>query len=171
MIVLRVVVIIALTSWFALSVLNQLSFGWAKRLTPPDVLHLIPRWTFFAPRPGMSDHHLLVRQLRSDGVLSEFRELPIRDRGRWAFLLNPDKRVKKAVLDLAIILQRLLASAEWDTTNIRMSFPYLVLLHYISGVHYDESTLAIQFCILVTSGPRDVASPRLLLSSEFHRVQ
>jgi len=171
MIALRIVVAIILASWWALSVLNQLSFGWAKRLTPPDALRVIPRWTFFAPRPGTSDYHLLFRQLSLDGKLSEFRELPIRSRSRWAFILNPDKRVKKAVVDLTMMLRGLLASSEWNATNISMSFPYLVLLNFVSGMRYDESTAAVQFCVFATSGHRDVAAPRLLLSSEFHRVQ
>jgi hypothetical protein len=112
----------------------------------------------------------LFRTLSLDGELSAFLEVPIRARRRGAFLLNPEKRVKKAVLDLSMMIQRLLGSAEWDATNISLSFPYLALLNYVTGIASIDKARAIQFCILVSEGPNDLRPPRLLISSRFHSV-
>ena len=53
-----------LTIWFVLSALNQID-PISTRLAPYDPLGLLPRWTFFAPHPGIYDYHLLYRECAS----------------------------------------------------------------------------------------------------------
>ena len=37
-------------------------------------LHVIPRWTFFAPNPGVRDYHLVIRERYRDGRLTDWKK-------------------------------------------------------------------------------------------------
>ena len=63
-----------LSLWFALSVLNQYRRGALIRpVKRRDAFSLIPTWTFFAPRPGVTDFNILYRDRARDGAFGPWR--------------------------------------------------------------------------------------------------
>jgi hypothetical protein len=167
----RTVVIAIFALWLVGTLVHQLDYPWAKGITGHDLFRLLPRWTFFAPNPGTSDYHLVFRERNGAGDVSPFLELPMHARGRWAFAINPDKRVKKALMDFSIMLNQHCASDDYDENNIRLTFSYLGILNLLSRIPLDPATNSIQFGVLVSDGFTEVAEPRLLLCSEFHDVR
>jgi hypothetical protein len=168
-IALRVVVVSCLAVWLLATCLAQFNYSWVRRVVS-DPLHIIPRWTFFAPNPGTSDFHLVFRQVSVTGEMSHFREMSTRRRRRLAVLFNPEKRANKALHDLSVMLASLIATRNWDETTIQYSFPYLGLLNMALTQPRDPTTEKIQFCLLCTSGYRDSGSPVMIITSGFHRV-
>lgn len=159
----------ALALWFGATVLNQLPFWWAKTVSSRDVLHLLPRWTFFAPRPGSNDYVIVYREVREDGSAGEFVELIVPKRGPWSVVLNPRKRVRKTLHDLANGLGRLLASDDWDRRSIAVSLPYVALLNFLSST--PAAGRRVQFCVIATKGHHEPeANAQVILTSALHRV-
>jgi hypothetical protein len=59
------VVCAAFFAWFSLSVLHQVRL-FSSKMGRFDPLGLLPRWTFFAPNPGIYDYHIVYREV-NDG--------------------------------------------------------------------------------------------------------
>ena len=157
--------------WLIATLINQFHYPWVRKLLFFDIFRLLPIWTFFAPNPGTSDYHVLYRQKDSNNNVSEFIELPIHgSRSLFSFFWNPDKRVKKVLLDLAIDMNRLCASEETNEQNIKVSFDYIAFLNFLSSIPMSPETKSVQFLILATSGFIEISKPRLILCSEFHDV-
>jgi len=165
---LRAIVVAVFALWFLATVLTQFSYPWAERLKAFDSCHIFPRWTFFAPNPGTSDFHLVFRQKNPLGEISDFLEVPLHIRGRWAFIWNPDKRVKKGLFDLAVTVGRLCATGECDERNITFSFAYIALLNYLTYSQLAPDTDAIQFALLSSGGFISAFEPSLVMCSGFH---
>jgi hypothetical protein len=96
------VVLLLFAVWLGLTALNSTNRGYVqlRRLGP---LHdLIPKWNFFAPRPGTHDYYLLYRDQHVDGSFGRWREAPGLDRSPswYAAVWNPNKFVPKALFDL-----------------------------------------------------------------------
>lgn len=168
--ILRVVVLVFFALWLVATLLKQLDFPWARKVVAFDVFHILPRWTFFAPNPGTSDYHLVYRKMDAQNNVSEFLEFPFHERNRLCFLWNPDKRVKKALMDLAIMMNQLCASDEYNENNIGLSFSYVAILNFLSSVPLGSNTRSLQFALLVSDGFIDLKEPRLVICSEFHSV-
>ncbi|CAN5195014.1 hypothetical protein BH09BAC6_BH09BAC6_08750 [soil metagenome] len=158
-------------TWFFATIINQFNYDWVSKIRERDILHLLPRWTFFAPNPGTSDYHILFRQMDNDNNVSEFYEFPIHGRKHFfSFLWNPKKRVKKTILDLSVDFSRLLNLEKINEDNIKLSFTYLVFLNFFSSIKKDPDTKYIQFAVVVTKGYIQYEAPYLLICSEFHHV-
>src|SRR3954470_12564692 len=98
-------VALALGGWFVVAVLNQFRFRWFDRVRRRDRLYLLPAWTFFAPNPGRSDYHLVYRDRRRDGSLTDWREVPLgAPRRPYSCVWNPRKRARKALSDIVGIV-------------------------------------------------------------------
>src|SRR5580698_7748189 len=103
-----------LAIWFVLSISAQLSVSVLPRairlhklLKPADPLGLIPRWTFFAPNPGIYDNHLLFRTGPTIDSLGDWREIEIICRPVFgSFIWNQRKRQRKAFTDNVFMLLR-----------------------------------------------------------------
>lgn len=95
-------VITLFTIWLGLTVINSTTRGYTYlgRIGP---LHdLVPKWNFFAPKPGTHDYYLLYRDQFVDGTAGYWREAPGLSEPRpwYAPIWNPDKFVPKALFDL-----------------------------------------------------------------------
>src|SRR5215470_1017153 len=127
-----VICIAILTGWFLISVLSQLNVPTIKPLKEHDIFSLIPNWSFFAPRPGTSDYHLVFRDMDSDGNWDRWQEIPLTDRRTlWSAIWNPQKRKTKTLSD---VVRGLLGLAQDSSLkDFSLTLPYLAILNYISS--------------------------------------
>jgi hypothetical protein len=164
-----VCVIGAFTLWLVCSVILQFSPSWFSCIERHDLFMLLPRWTFFAPRPGISDYHLLYRDQLEDGSLSNWVEIPITDeRKLFSFLWNPEKKSKKILSDVVATLLQL------DTREgiaLMLSLPYLILLNTV--VHHGEQRAKIkrQFVLVEKSRHEENPTIQVALISAFHPLE
>jgi hypothetical protein len=137
-----IVAYIALFSaWLVLTVFWQFEYcrEHSRFLRTMSVLHVLPIWTFFAPRPGMSDTHILYRDKGRDDTITDWQEVTLAEQRRIIhFLWNPRKRMDKlavdAVAEVKSIKNRAVADGiEEDILQhqIKLSKGYLILLNIV----------------------------------------
>lgn len=156
--------------WLLLTVGNQFPGSATRRIRSLDVLNIVPKWTFFAPRPGQTDIHLLYRSVSDTHCHGQWREVyPVTIRRGWTAVWNPEKRRRKAIVDLANRLMQA-ASESKDTNRIIIGIPYLAFLNLVSGLDASGHTplQMRQFALVASEGPYSVAAPRLLARSDLH---
>ena len=164
-----VVVVGVLMLWLVCSVVVQFSPTWFQFIERHDLFMLLPRWTFFAPRPGMSDYHLLYRDQLEAGRLSDWTEIPItEERKTYSFLWNPEKKSKKILSD---VVASLLQLGTTDGILLMYSLPYLILLNVV--VHHDQkrASLKRQFVVVEKFGNDGIPTITVLLTSAFHPLR
>lgn len=167
----QIVFIIFFCIWFLLTIINQLNYRWVQKVKNYDVFHLLPRWTFFAPNPGVSDYHFVYRYKNGSNDVSAFTEMPLYDsRTISSAIWNSNKRVKKALSDLVMDLNRQCSSLELTEHNVKISFSYIALLNFLSNIPKDSDVTSMQFAILKSEGFIDETKPEIVISSEFHNV-
>ncbi|HJW95474.1 MAG TPA: hypothetical protein VJ901_17790 [Thermoanaerobaculia bacterium] len=146
-----------------------------------NYLSLIPKWTFFAPRPKTTDYHLCYqdRQVGS-GTMCEPVELSLMPEGRVApalrFIWNPSKRNTKAITDITSFItsykfkhRRHLAR---NALALELYVPYLVMLNYVSArARVPAAEYRRRFIIRKTFGHLRDDPPVPVLESNFHRVE
>ncbi|GAA2231946.1 hypothetical protein [Streptomyces nogalater] len=117
--------------WLALTTVAQLGAavpGVREALSAGPLRLVLPAYNFFAPVPGTSDAHLLVRLRSAEEVPGLWRELtgePVRR--RWDWVWNPGHREHKQMADLADYLPR---TDPWcEASSTVLSVPYLLLLN------------------------------------------
>lgn len=139
-----------------------------------DPLALVPVWTFFAPTPGVDDLRILYRDRLFDGARSEWCEIEP-PRNRWVHVVwNPDKRVRKAVVDACSELLAVLpdsSKTELSSRLILLSPPYLLLLNYIQAQRRDFRSEARQFMITRSSGSATLDDSAILFVSIPHTLK
>jgi hypothetical protein len=154
--------------WMIGTVLRQLPYSGAKRLLTYDWIGIFPLWSFFAPQPGGSDFHLLyrdqIREGENTGWMEHFKDSP---RGRWAWVWNPDRRLRKALLDIAQELAIDQASGV-SRQAIVLSVPYLALLNFVSNVPRSFPATGTQFAVMMSDGAIHDQHPKVLFLSSFH---
>lgn len=156
--------------WLALTVCNQFARG-KTVVARIDPANLVPIWTFFAPRPGRSDFHLVFRELDGERVTRGWTELyPVTTRGRLAWIWNPHKRRRKIVMDFSQTLARLAHESAADSGRIVLSIPYLSFLNAISSAGVPPPGRVRQFALLSSPGPDRVEPVRMVLCSARHAV-
>jgi hypothetical protein len=149
--------VIGLLSLFTLaSVLNQFKqFDRLQRvLRRLDGWHLLPYYSFFAPRPMTNDSRIIYRL---SSASEEWIELPVhRHPGPRRMIWNPDKYLNKALVDTCKFLMteyHLLA----DKRFIRISLYYLTILMTISRHLGDRRgpRATVRFAIVTSGGGSD----------------
>lgn len=133
-----------------------------------DVLGCVPRWHFFAPRPGTEDIHLLYRDRLPDGRVTRWREVlapapPLLVGAIW----NPDKRHNKALLDATQELVEVSAMMDGDLDRIQLTVSYLAVLTFVGGLPRPHAPDGTQFLIMRSSGPD---RPEGVLLSAMHHA-
>lgn len=160
-------VIALLALWWIVAALYQLKLGFMQVLRGRDALSLIPNWSFFAPRPGTHDYHLLFRDASPTGELQRWREIPLADpRTLSGAIWNPSKRCKKALSDTVRALVQL--SRDGRVKAVPLSIPYIATLNYVSSVPREGPYAATQFMILQSGGFISTEDPQLIFMSNFH---
>ena len=135
--------------------LSHRQFDWrvTRWLRSHDHFSLVPRWTFFAPRPGRTDYHLMLQVFHGDDA-QPWREQPLADRRTLVGAVwNPEKRNKKALTDLVRSMTR--AASGMDRENlwrIQYTVPYIALLNYLSDAAAAEGVSHVRFMILESEG-------------------
>lgn len=171
-----------LVVWFGLSALNQIN-PISARVAPYDPLGLLPRWTFFAPNPGIYDYHLLYRecesletQLGTLQMVEESKHLV----GPWLqvpdvcpdsaqlMLWNPQRRVTKTVTDIVAGLTMLRLAYPELGDGVQYTSYYWLLLHLIQR----ESLRARQrqFAVIQSHGFPPERTSAVFFISNFHPV-
>jgi hypothetical protein len=163
-----------LLAWFVASTIHQISPPWWGRYRRFDRMRLLPRWNFFAPRPGQRDQHLVYRDI-VDGVPGGWSEI---DTGssqpltRW--LLNPTRFRQKAMIDLVNRLftaRRELVERVGDERGLELSSGYLAILAWAMGQPVAEQPCDRQFAVVATVGYAPSRSLRILYLSMSHRLE
>ena len=169
--------------WFLASILWQ--FDKTRKLSgllrKANVLNILPIWTFFAPKPGVKDTHLLYRDKCVDGSLSDWVEIPVFERRRfYHFIWNPNKRINKLIVDSISQVKTLkrLGMEDKDKNDeevlqmvIKTSKGYLILLNTV--VQYPKiraNSKSRQFIIADTDYLGGTRSLTPILSSPFHML-
>jgi hypothetical protein len=144
---------------------------WIER---QDVYLVVPDWKFFAPTPNRSDYHLVLRQRQLGrqatawAPLMSSRRTSLRPR-----LWDPDRRVRKAVVDvsahyLVLSQHRREEEAPELRPTIATSMVYLLLLNMASGAAPGPGD--VQFALVVTRNDPDDPGEIAVLS-DFHPVE
>ncbi|HEY0889238.1 MAG TPA: hypothetical protein VGE38_06465 [Nocardioides sp.] len=166
-------------AWLALSVIGQFQAPKTDALRRYDVLQLLPIWTFFAPNPGSSDYHVIVRDRCGDGTLTEWRDaMPIPAQTVTSWLWNPKKRQQKVLVDAVSSLAELCAPSsqrgippERRGRVLLITSPYLVVLNMVVHcVEHAPGAATSQFALVERSSFGQAANPTVLLLSPFHRL-
>jgi hypothetical protein len=161
--------IVVLSGWFLISALAQLNVKGIAWLKLRDVFSLIPNWSFFAPRPGTSDYHLLFRDSDVSGEWGKWREIPLASRRTlWGALWNPEKRKTKVLSDVVRGLVRLAQNQGFK--DFSLTLPYLAILNYVSSIHRSKACLQTQFMILQSEGFFADRDPQFLFMSGMHNL-
>jgi hypothetical protein len=161
--------ILILTAWLIISLLSQLQVKLVAPLKAHDVFSLIPNWSFFAPRPGTSDYHLVYRDLGADGEWGKWREIPLAERRTlMGAIWNPQKRRTKTLSDVVRGLIRL--AHDRVLNDFSLTLPYLSILNYISAFPRSSACLQTQFMILQSEGFLDERDPAFLFLSNAHNL-
>ncbi|MBB6127400.1 hypothetical protein [Mucilaginibacter lappiensis] len=170
------IVIVFLACWFLLTILNQFKDTKLAEFIriKIDVFALIPLWTFFAPRPGKSDYHLLYRDKITEEQYSEWHEMDItEERTFWSWFWNPEKRDKKILSDVVQSLVSCIPDyrkATGNTNLLMFSMPYIIVLHAVSQCKKQSPNVYRQFMLAETSGYQETNPPALILLSVFHQI-
>jgi hypothetical protein len=165
----EIAVILILACWILLTVANQFKRGSLIRpIKRRDPFALIPIWTFFAPRPGVTDHTLLYRDRRPANLVSGWRELSPQETSLVRLAWSPRKRARKAISDLSQSLVRL--STHRLGSRICLDYSYLTLLTVVIHAPGYELAIQRQFIIVRSYGYTPVRPTQILFSSEFHSL-
>lgn len=162
---------IAVIAWLALSVLRYVT-ALEHHIASRDVFYLIPQWSFFAPVPNRFDYHLFVRLRHDkDGHSTMWREVIIaRQRYWYAFIWNPDRRLRKGFFDLCIALFSL---KDQDAVVVLVSLPYLHLLtiSIAEASNYSANSYdMVQFAVGIASSGSPDDGLQVLFASDYHPV-
>ncbi len=154
--------------YLGLTIFSHLPIPLARSLNVRDRFAVIPHWSFFAPTPGVSDFHLMVRDRLVGGKFSLWKEVPVgcQTRSPFAFLWHPGKRSGKALLDLTTTLLGVVQNAGGRQEQIYLSLPYLMLLHAVSALPASSVSIGRQFLLAKMDGPD--AAPDVLFVSNVH---
>jgi len=160
-----------LVAWLVATALSQFDGRVGRGLRRFDHFGLLPRWTFFAPRPGRSDYHLMMQLFRGKEA-GAWREEPLADRRTLlGAVWNPEKRHRKALADFVRGLLR--ASSSFDREQrwqVQYTIPYLALLSYLSARGAAEDASHVRFMILESEGFFYEREPRPVFMSARHAV-
>jgi hypothetical protein len=164
-----VVITVVLGVWFLLSVLGQFDARVVSRIRSHDHFSLIPRWTFFAPRPGVTDYHLVYQTFLNDQP-GPWREEVLADpRTFVGALWNPQKRNRKALVDSVRAFVRMGRGLEPDALwRLQYTIPYIAVLSYLTDITASEPRTHLRFMILESDGYYAERAPRLLFRSTRH---
>lgn len=134
-----------------------------------DYFSLLPRWSFFAPNPGVTDYHLLYRDKDQENECGRWRELPIASkRTLLGAIWNPKKRSKKALSDAVQTIVR--SSNTLKPSEFKTSICYIALVNFIASLPRKTDGRATQFMIMESYGHYPDKGPKMLFRSEFHKL-
>lgn len=134
---------------------------------PSLILRIIPRWNFFAPRPGTVDYHLLYRDVLEGGTVGPWRECKDFESTRTiaSAIWHPGKRAKKTLSDVAV---GFILLGNQAPEVVKLSMPHLLLLSYVTALPRSPLSTAVQYVIIETSAAEP--KPNVLFLSGMHSL-
>ncbi|MDC0722095.1 hypothetical protein [Nannocystis bainbridge] len=177
---LEAAVVLVLCAWGIATIFYQFK-ATSDAVARWNFLSLIPKWTFFAPRPKTTDYQLLYqdRRLGADSM-AEPVEISLMPKGRVApvlrFLWNPCKRNTKAINDITGFITNYKARHRRriarNALALEMYVPYLVMLNYVSSrARAPTADCRRRFIVRKSFGHIRRDPPVPVLESNFHRVE
>lgn len=169
----EILVFLLFASWIICTVIQQFAAHSEKDnfIQKYDYFSLVPLWTFFAPNPGVTDYHLMYREVLNDESIRDWEEIALSDeRTILAAFWNPQKRVKKTMSDSVQTIVELSEKLREDQTAIKLSIPYLCILNYLTFLPKNGEVARRQFLIFESFGFYEFQPERLILRSDAHRV-
>jgi len=166
-------------TWLGLTVAGQKLYRKDGVPSRWDKLHLIvPDWRFFAPDPGVHDHHLLMRDHLPDGSCTGWRQINHVEERRWSHALwHANRRAEKSVFDLTAELLRFIAkhrTADRPLGHVdpvvQLSVPYLTLLAHVTAQEHAAGAAGTQFLIAISGGYEEDEEPAMVFLSAVHPI-
>ena len=169
------------TLWLALTFLWQFERCREKieLLRRLNALHILPIWTFFAPKPGMSDTHILYRDKALPGAsVTGWVEVGLAEERRpFHWLWNPRKRLDKLAVDAVSEVKTIKNRGDSDGADdatiqhqVKLSKGYLILLNLVfAHSKLRPQSTSRQFAVVEAShfgGERTIIP---IFFSPFHR--
>ncbi len=130
----------------------------------------IPRWTFFAPNPGVHDFYLLYRDVADEEHPGPWQHLTHLNTS-WNFsriLWNSTKRECKALADVTVSLACMWSEDDKTNDTIKLSIPYIIILNYISNMPRSNSNVCTQFLLMQMSALDNL--PEVVFVSGLHKI-
>lgn len=136
---------------------------------------VLPDWRFFAPDPGVFDHHLLIRTFATDGSAGTWREIgEVNARKLIHAVWHPEQREEKSLFDVVSELLRFIErhrkngmSSQELSQRIQLSVAYLTLLNYATSCVEETDVKDLQFMIAISGGYEE-EEPEIVFVSERH---
>ena len=144
-----------------------MSKGWWNGFKSYDWCAAIPSWSFFAPNPGRSDHHLMYRLCSGEGVWGSWLLVDLQsNKYWWQSIWNPVKRKNKALTDVSSDV--VFFSKCYSKESVTITQSYLLLLNFLSGQALPENSDSIEFVIMESFGRYNSQQPEVIFESEVH---
>lgn len=165
-----------LAGWLGLTVVHQISHQRLLPLWNRDVFSLVPRWTFFTPRPVFYDYYVLFRDELGAGVTGTWQTLPYARRGDWRWremIWAPEFRYNKVLSTLAMQVVRGSQRNGQDLTTVDLdSDPYYRALRaVVINLPRPEAAVNRQFMILKSFGLIPKRPPQVVFVSKVHPLR
>ena len=119
-----------------------------------DPCSYVPTWTFFAPRPGVTDARLFWRERLVDGTVGPWHEAVCPGHWPQASALESDQAGPQGGRRLPAH-DRAPSRARAATSCSMLSLPYLMILQHVLGVCRSPLGAERQFAIVTTRGADD----------------
>lgn len=137
---------------------------------------LLPKWNFFAPKPGVFDFRIFYRTDIGKNDISNWIEFDYNlfDRRWYNFIINPYKRKRKAVFDLCQEMANIIEynnSNEHDNINIEYSIAYIAFLKKIEELLLSQNVNSIQYGVLTSDVLGIGESYSLMILSKWHNYE
>jgi hypothetical protein len=156
--------------WIGLTIIAQFNNRLSKNIQQSDKLGLVPRWTFFAPIPGSTDVHLLIRY-KINGEVSSWHEtkltVDLSKRLKWKrWIFNPYRRVEKLLFDFVNDT----FSLKEQVLQIKYSTDYILILRFSENIATQLSADEVQFMI-AGSNLTLLKDLEVFMTSDTHRIR
>lgn len=139
-----VIVTLCLALWLLGTLLSQFESAYLSTIRRWDKLNIVPRWTFFAPRPCVSDFHLIFRDIDVAGRLTPWEDAQLNgERSLMSCVWNPSKRRSKSLFDVVQLFATMPVASEMPLCSL----PYIWSLHVCMTHPRHPSAVRRQFAI------------------------
>lgn len=133
--------------WIVLTIIAQFNNKLSRDIVQFDRFGLVPRWTFFAPIPGSTDVHLLIRYTRNGKISSWYETkltVNLSKRPKWMrWVFNPYRRIEKLLFDFVNSTSYL----KNKVLQIKYLTDYILILRFSESIAILQSADEVQFMI------------------------
>lgn len=169
-------------AWLLLTIFWQFDYFRKKSsfFRKINTFNTLPIWTFFAPNPGMYDTHILYRDKKTDGALTDWQEVSLlEERKFYHFIWNPKKRKTKLAVDAISEIKSIKILGDKDSLDdslvsqqVKFSKGYLLLMNLVFQYPKisDDST-SRQFIVLDASHLGGKRNLMPFFYSPFHKFE